>query len=313
MATIPRTVFAFLGFICFVSESKGEKPPDPIRVSIARSFFRDVPDGIAQVAMQAFPVLMKAQTDLSNELAPSTDPGDLGEKLTKDQLHLAVFQGIEFAWARQKYPELRPLVIAVNKKQNRQAHLMVRKNSKVTEFAELKGKQVAIPCGGREHCRLFLQRNCQECGLGPDDFFAGIAKPNAEKALDDLVDDVVQAVVVDGIALDCYKQRKPGRFAKLKDLQKSELFPDSVVAYHPGVFDEATLQGFRQGLLKAHETPLGRQLLTLWSLTGFENIPEDYEQILTETSKAYPPPSELKTTVKNKEGPNMGKSHPANR
>src|SRR5207302_707113 len=94
-----------------------------------------------------------------------------------------------------------------------------------------------------------------------------------EDALDDVVDDEAQATIVDGVCLDAYKRRKPGRCEKLKTLMLSEIFPSGVVAYHPGALDEATIQRFREGMLNAHKEPLGRQLLTMWKLTGFEPVP----------------------------------------
>ncbi len=61
------------------------------------------------------------------------------------------------------------------------------------------------------------------------------------------------------------------------------------MVYHSGVFDETTLRRFQEGLLKADKTALGRQLLTLWSLTGFEKVPENFERTLVEIGNAYPP------------------------
>ena len=44
-------------------------------------------------------------------------------------------------------------------------------------------------------------------------------------------------------------------------------------------------------MITAQQTALGRQLLTLWRMSGFEPIPKDYDQILAEIVKAYPPPA----------------------
>src|SRR5207302_7781062 len=98
----------------------------------------------------------------------------------------------------------------------------------------------------------------------------------------------VEATIVDGVGLDCYKRRKPGSFAKLHLAQSSETFPAAVIAYKPGVLGEATLQRFRKGLMQAHRSILGKQLLTMWKLSGFEVVPEDYEETLANIVKAYP-------------------------
>ena len=40
----------------------------------------------------------------------------------------------------------------------------------------------------------------------------------------------------------------------------------------------------------AHTTVMGRQLLSLWSMAGFQPIPADYENHLAESLKNFPPP-----------------------
>jgi hypothetical protein len=42
---------------------------------------------------------------VSGELVPCGDADNLGRQLMDDKVQLGVFHGIEFAWARQKYPE----------------------------------------------------------------------------------------------------------------------------------------------------------------------------------------------------------------
>jgi hypothetical protein len=59
----------------------------------------------------------------------------------------------------------------------------------------------------------------------------------------------------------------------------------------PGTLDEATLQRFREGMVNANKEVMARQMLTLWKLTGFEPVPEDYDAVLTNIIKPYPPPA----------------------
>ncbi len=266
-------------------------PSDPVRIGMIGTLFRDVPESTVQTMMQPFGALMESQTGVSGLLVPSGDAESMGQELVTDKLHLGVFHGIEFAWARQKFPELQPLVIAVNQRSYLHALLVVRADSPIKEFGDLRGQRLALPRHTREHCRHFVQRRSQDDG-GLPRFFDKITGPaNVEEALDDVVDRLVQATVVDGVSLECYQRRKPGRFAKLKIVQQSEVFPAAVVAYRPGTLSEATLQRFRQGMLNANQNLLGRQLLTLWKLTGFQPVPADYEQTLADIVKAYPAPA----------------------
>src|SRR5207248_2040164 len=114
-------------------------------------------------------------------------------------------------------------------------------------------------------------------------------KENAEDALDDVVDGVVQATVVDRASLEAYKRRKPGRFNRLKPVAESKPFPPVVVAYSGTSLDEDTRRRFRDGLLGAAKKERGQMMLTLFRLTGFEGIPADFGKVREETRKNYPP------------------------
>src|SRR5262249_22442436 len=151
---------------------------------------------------------------------------------TREKAQLGLFSGIEFAWAKCKHPKLQPLVIAVNERPFVRACMVVRKDSPTVCVADLKGKACALPKGSRPHCRLFLQNRCQQCGDAPAKYFAQLATPgNVEDALDDVVDGVADAAVVDELALECFKTLKPARHGRLKVLQQSEDFPTGVIAF----------------------------------------------------------------------------------
>lgn len=285
-------LLSFPGVLSGGSVDKGASPRTPLRIGLVNTLFRETPQPMIHAAMQLFQILMEAQTGLQGDLRASGEAIRLGEELAKDQLHLGVFHGIEFAWARQKYPELRPLVIAVNQHRYLRVHVVVRHDCSAADFAGLQGQTLALPRGSKEHCRVFVERQCQLCGQEQQRFFAQITTPQcAEDALDDVLDDAVQVAVVDGLALDCYQRRKPGRFAKLKEVQKPDIFPAAVVAYRAGAIDETLLQRFRTGMLAANQNLRGRQLLMLWKITGFEPVPDDYEQALATIVKAYPAPA----------------------
>jgi ABC-type phosphate/phosphonate transport system substrate-binding protein len=273
------------------AEENYAEPAEPVRIGLVNSLFRDTPETLVSAMMQPFGALMESQTGLPGKLVSGGDAANLGKLLAEDKIHLGVFHGVEFAWARQKNPELRPLMIAVNQKRHLRAVVVIRADGSAVKFGDLEGQTVALPQQSREHCRMFVAHRCQEVGSDATHFFGKITTPsNNEEALDDLVDNLVQATVVDSIALDCYQRRKPTRFAKIKVLDRSEVFPAAVVAYHPGVLSDATLQRFREGMLNANKGALGRQFMALWKLTAFEAIPEDYEQTLIQILKTYPLP-----------------------
>lgn len=272
--------------------------PKKIKIGMVGTLFRDVPDSLIDTMSKPFGILMATQTGMVGELSKTGDCTDLGQKLTDGTVQLGIFHGFEFAWARQKFPQLRPLVIAVNQAPTLRAYLVVKASSAIAGFADLKEKTLDLPKGTRGHCRLYLEARCQECGQCGSEGLVGklVCSGSAEEALDEVIEGNAAATIVDNTTLEGYKRRKPGRFQEVKIVAESEAFPAGVVVYKAGTLDEKTLAKFRDGLLNTHKSILGRQLLTLWKLTGFQAIPGDYDQMLADIMKAYPPPAEVEET-----------------
>jgi ABC-type phosphate/phosphonate transport system substrate-binding protein len=262
-----------------------------VRIALSRSLLCNIPDSLAIAALQPLKTLIESQTGLQSELS-AVGPDQVAEQLRSGKVDFVLLPGAESAWSRERDDQLRTAVLAVNQQAQLFAHVLVRPTSTVKNFAQLKGSTLALPTGNREHCQLFVDHECRLAGCACCDFFSKINRPtNAEDALDDLCDGQVDAIVVDGVCLDAYKRRKPGRFAKLKEIAQSPAFPACALIYRTGGVDDATLSTVRDGLQKAGQTQRGRQLLTIGKLTGFEAVPDDYDRLLTEFVKAYPPPT----------------------
>jgi ABC-type phosphate/phosphonate transport system substrate-binding protein len=246
-------------------------------------------------ALQSLQNFIKDETGFANELIREKDWQELAEKMTKGDLHLGVFKGYEFAWAQQKYPDLKPLALAENTRLYTEVYVVTRRDNPAMGFAGLQGQSLALPNTGQPELRLFVAQQCQAQGKKLNTFFAKVTSPNdVEEALDNVVDGVVQAAVADYTSLDAYKGRKPGRFKVLHYVARSKALPPPVVAYYNQVLDQATLKRFQQGLLNASKSDRGQTLLTLFRLTDFAKVPGDFNEVLAETRKKYPPGTDTK-------------------
>jgi ABC-type phosphate/phosphonate transport system substrate-binding protein len=242
--------------------------------------------------VQPFKALIRTQTGLASEVKFHDDLYQLGRALSDGKVRLGVFQGVEFAWVRQRFPELRPLMIIVDHNPHRRSQLLVRADRHCAGFADLRGKTLAMPRDSRLHLDLFLERACRAEGQpDPTKFFARFLRPtNAEDALDDLVDGATDALLIDRVALESYQRRKPARSQRLKVIQESEIFPATAIVHRPGHLTAEQLRRFQDGLLAADKMAVGRHLMALWRLTSFAAVPADYEPLLTAIIKVYPPP-----------------------
>lgn len=289
-----QRTFASLGFalcICLPAPLSAQeaKSHEPVRIGMVSSLFNDVPPALVQFAGGPFKAMVKEFTGLSGELKVGGDAFEVGKKLEDKQLDLAVFHGFEFGWARQKYPQLRALTIAVSKHRQVHALLVVRADSNFKSIADLRGTDIGLPRKSKEHCRLFLDRTL--AGGNAKGFFKDIVvSRNVDDALDDILRGKLQAVVTDDMSLEDYEDFKPGCFARLKVIKQSEPFPPAVVVYREGALDADTLKRFRDGMISANQSPRGRDMMSLFKMTGFEPVPDDFNQQIAAIIRHYPAP-----------------------
>ena len=262
-----------------------------IRVGLIRSLFRDTSEPLMQIIMRPFKALMETQTGMSGQLVAAGEAQDLAQRLKSGDCQLGIFHGFEFAWARQTVRELKPLLIAVPKQQRYlRAHLVVRAEGPYKSVTDLKGQVVALPYMSREHCRLFLERRCLHTGYSPANFFSRLAVPrDAGDAIDDVLAGTAAAAVIDDGDLESYRSQYPDYFAKVKVLLHSEPFPCAVIAYYPGKLSQAQLDRFREGMRSAKDSQQGRQMMQLCRISCFEDVPADFDNMLDDIAKAYPP------------------------
>lgn len=290
----PLSVAVALGLFWAVP-MVAQQAPRKIHIGVTKALFGDTPTETGEATEEPFRKLMERETGYTGNLVTAKSAAALADQMDAKQVQLGVFEGFQLAWVGPGHPDLRPLVIAVNEEPLPRALIVVSQKSPARSFGDLKGQVLDMPLGTKGYVRLFVDRLAEKQGLTRTKFFSKINRPsNVEDALDDAVDGLVPAVAVDSVALDRYRQRKPGRYQGLRVLVKSPRFPSVAVVYRTGVFDDATLARFRHALLTASENPNGRRVLTLWKLTAFEAVPNDYHEALAAIRKAYPAPKGTK-------------------
>jgi ABC-type phosphate/phosphonate transport system substrate-binding protein len=264
---------------------------DVLRIGTSGTLTAEKDNSKEKGALTTLRDFIKDETGLKNEIERQKDWRELADKMAKGELHVGVFQGYEFAWAKEQHPDLQVLALAINVSRYPVAYAVVRRDSSAKDFDGLQGQSLCLPDTGQRYLRLFVERECQARGKEMNGFFSKVtSQENVEDCLDDVVDGAVQAAVVDRSSLEAYKRRKPGRFEKLKEVAKSQPFPPVVIAYYDKVLDEATRKRFREGLLGAGNKEKGRTMLSLFRLSGFETPPDDFDKALAAARKAYPPP-----------------------
>jgi ABC-type phosphate/phosphonate transport system substrate-binding protein len=275
--------------LLLVSPALWAADPEILRIGILESLTQGTSPRLRESFAPKFAELVKDLTGFKSVTLQGLSPYTAARQLETGKWHLGIFQGVELAWVQSKYPKLEPLMVAIFEEVNVRAVLMVKKDSDVKGFKDLKGKTACIH-ETKLHCRLFVDKGA---GGKAQDFFGKLLHTSSgEDALDNILLGKAEAAIVDTAILKLYKDVNPGRFKQLKTAVESEVFPAPAVIYRKGTLSDDMLKKLREGMLKANQTEKGREAMATFQITGFRRVPADYQKTLTIIAKAYPAPPE---------------------
>jgi len=285
-------IFAFLlSTILSARGSEKQGKSRVLRVGLSQALFRGSDSRLMLALMQPLGDLFASQTGIACRFNIVADPADIGRALVVGDLELGIMHGIDYAWIREHFSEIRPLLLCTNETIALKAYILVRQDSPYQSMADLKGKTIAFPKRNLNHCYLYTHKVISEAGENPAAFFGPSPEPaNIDQALDWVFEGKAACTVVDGVSLETYRQRKPGRAKALRVLRESGYYPTAAILYSPKKLPEEVREKVYVGLSTAHERPGGRQLLTLWRLSAFVPPTPEYDELLTNVLKEHPRP-----------------------
>lgn len=265
----------------------------PIKIGIVKYFFNDMEPPFVQIGNDMFKGVMKAATGLDGTLYSDYSPFEVAQKINDNELQLGVFHGHEFAWIQKKFPKLVPSMVIMNHQNDVRAYFIVKQDNPAKTIADLRGKKFDLPMGAKQHCIIYLNKQCANNDQNdPKAFFGSVVRSKSgPKAIDEVARGINDVVLVDGITLDVYKRERGPVFDKnLRILQQSNGFPSPVVVYKDGALPAATLKAIHNGLLNAHNNKACDELRQLWQIRAFEPIPSGFDSSLADSLKQFPAP-----------------------
>lgn len=284
-----RTCLVAVGLLVATPFAPAADPPSGLVVGVATAQLNLPVDSIKALAAPMRAFFARRAGISAVEVVPTADPFALAERLADGRCQLAVFHGYEFAWAQEKFPDLRPLVVTVYTTGRPRGCVVVRTDNPAARLADLRDQAVSVPVGTRGHCLLYLDR--ERAGLPETTANPRPPAGTPEEALDAVGSGTAPAALVDASAVAGYTALHPGAAKKLRVLCESEPFPANVVAYSPKLLPAAAAERLRESLVTAHTAPAGRPLVLLWGITRFDHAPPDYPAQLAASTKVYPAPA----------------------
>ena len=284
-----RAFFAAVIAACFAPSIGSAEDKEVLRIGVPRTVLREIPPALVTYAGQAFKDLIKTQSGLNGEVVHEEDSIAVARDLNAGKLQLGLFLGHEFAWARQKYPKLEPLVCTVPRTKDVQAVVLVRHDCKASNLGDLKGARLALATGMRDHPRMFLEfRRAAEMKGG--EFGSTVKAETQHDAIYKVMENEADLTVVDSAAWAYFEKLYPGPCQNLRVLARSEVFPPNVIAFKKGSLDDATIKAIREGLASTHENTKAKRMMAVIRLDRFDAPPANYGEMLKTCLKSYPKP-----------------------
>jgi len=257
--------------------------PDTLRIGFVESIVQESPVSRRQAFSKEFSDLVRDFTGMKSTVTQGINSETAAKQLEDGKWDLGIFHGLEYAWVIGNHPKLKTLMITTTRVSPVKAVLVAKKEGGANSAADLKGKNISLL--QVMHCKLFAEKIAGKSR----DYFGNISPTRSvEDALDELLGDHVQGAIVDTAALAVYKNLQPGRYDRLKVVTESEPFPPAIIVYREGHLSKAMLERLKTGMMKANQTDRGRESLDAFKVTGFADVPADFQQSLANIVQAYP-------------------------
>jgi ABC-type phosphate/phosphonate transport system substrate-binding protein len=220
-----------------------------------------------------------------------SDMASMAEAVRRGELELATMPTIEYLRIRGTVPLIPSFVGANNNGQGQRYVVIVRKDSGIRSFSDLKGKSVLLPLLSRHELgHLWLEVLLMQAGKGgPDSFFRQVREsPKVSHAIMGVFFRQADAAVVTRTGLDTSRQLNPQLETQLTIVAESGNLSDGVTCLIP-----TTPEKFRNSLYRAimhlNESSSGRQMYTIFQSSGVTPFKASYleglEELLREQSR----------------------------
>lgn len=280
---------AWLGWVVSVvigltGQTKIPAQEKPAKVSLVESVFSG--QSREKVVQQIRPFAEIVEKETNRQAIFDVFSFAQAEKdFDKGEADLVIVTGLEYGWLRARNPNAKALVIASIDPGATKTVIVAKQDSSAASLNDLAGKKLALPDRVPFLSTFYLERTL---GKKLDSAFTQVKLDNVDDTIEAVIDGKAESAMVTAANLDTYKERKPGRFRRLKIVHESPEFPPATVMYNAKTAEAGSLERFEKALLRAGESTEGNRVLTLFKLKGFEKIPPNFDQRVAEIVKQFP-------------------------
>ncbi|MFO0811961.1 MAG: PhnD/SsuA/transferrin family substrate-binding protein [Gemmatales bacterium] len=257
---------------------------DSVKVALLESIFTGQEREKVIEQIKPFAEIIKKDTG-TDAVFDVMNYAEMEKEFKAGKVQLVILSGLEFAWMQAVTPDAKPLLVASIDPGATKTVIVTKQGDVAKDLKDLAGASLAIP-----DKIPFISQQVLKTALGQsaEKAFKLVKSGNVDDTLEEVLDGKARGAIVTGAGMEVFRERKPGRFKKLKVVFESPDLPPTTVMYNDKVTDKAALARFKDALIKSNEKPEGNRVLTLYKLKGFEPFPEGFEKKAAEMGKAYP-------------------------
>lgn len=240
----------------------------PLRVSLASitspktslRYYRDLLD------------LLKERLGHPLEVVQSDTYVETNELLRTGGVDLAFVCSYAYVRVHDEFGAELVAVPEVGGKTTYRAYVIVRQDSGLENFGDLRGKRFAFVDPLSTTGYLYPLAVLKLQGAGPADYFGSyIFTYSHDNSIKAVVNGVVDAASVESLVFEQFAQAEPALKGKVRVIQESPEFAAPPVVVRPGL-DPELKDGLRRFFLTLHEDPRGREILSKMGIDRYREV-----------------------------------------
>jgi len=186
---------------------------------------------------------------------------EVNDQLKQRQIDAAFICSGAFVEAKSRFPIEIIAVPVVNGKNTYNADVIVRKNSPIRRFEDLRGKTFAFTDPLSNTGRLYAVERVRELHSTPGKFFSKVIYTHGhDYSIQAVARGMVDGATVDGLVLNYTKAYYPEKVKNIRIIEISKPFGMPPVVVHKNL-DYQLKNKLRQVLLKMDKDPEGKKIL----------------------------------------------------
>ncbi|RMF61870.1 MAG: phosphate/phosphite/phosphonate ABC transporter substrate-binding protein [Calditrichaeota bacterium] len=205
---------------------------------------------------------------------------EVNTHLATRQIEMAFICSGAYVEAKEQFP-LEILVIPViHNRTTYNAYIIVRQNSPIRKFEDLRGKSFAYTDPLSNTGRFYAEKRVQELGETPEKFFSKIIYTHAhDYSIQAVSRGIVDGASVDGLIYDYLRAVSPEKVKNVRILEISEDYGIPPVVVHQKL-DSTIKQKLRKIFMEMHLDPQGKKILERLHIDKFvEGTDADYSTV----------------------------------